>query len=227
MLAANPITQKLGEDFFSKFKSPKLYKKSQIILEPEMEPSGVYYLKSGYIRLYLISKDGKELTFNIFKPGAYFPMIWVLTNSSNIYFYECLTDVELLKAPKHEVIRYIEENPLVLLDLTKRTLSGLEGLTKLMDILLSKNAYSQVCAVIYTLAKRFGKISNNKLTIDVPLTHRVIGTLAGLSREATSRELEKLEKEKIIDQNNHKIVVKKIDELEDEFTTFDPENIIF
>ena len=227
MINTKTSFQKLDEDFFLKFNASKKYKKNQIILEPGVVPSGVYFLKSGFVRLYLISKDGKELTFNIFKYGTYFPMIWALADSSNIYFYECLTDVELLKAPKNEIIQYIENNPSVLLDLTKRTLSGLEGMTKLMDVLLSKNAYQQTCAVILMLAKRFGKTINNNLTIDVPLTHRIIGTLAGLSREATSRELEKLEKEKIIDQNNHKIVVKNLTMLEEEFATFASDNIIF
>jgi CRP/FNR family transcriptional regulator, cyclic AMP receptor protein len=220
--------QKLDEDFFLQFKNTKYYKKEQIIIEPGVEPAGVFYLKAGYVRLFLISKDGKELTFNIYKPGMFFPMIWAITDSPNIYFLECLTDVEVLKAPKEKVAEFLKENPEVLFDLTKRILSGLEGMTKLMDVLLSKNAYNQVCAVILMLARRFSSnLMDHQLTIDVPLTHRLIGTLAGLSREATSRELEKLEKEKIIDQSDHKIVVKDVKKLEEEFTTYASENIIF
>jgi CRP/FNR family cyclic AMP-dependent transcriptional regulator len=220
--------QKLDEDFFSGFKNLKKYKKNQIFLEPGVEPSGVFYLKSGYVRLYLISKDGKELTFNIYKSGMFFPMIWAIADAPNIYFLETLTDVELLKAPKEKVIEFLQDNPEIVFDLTKRILSGLEGLTKLMDVLLSKNAYNQVCAVVLMLAKRFGNHSTeNLVVIDVPLTHRIIGTLAGLSREATSRELEKLEKDKIIDQSSHKLVVQNLSRLEEEFTTYASENIIF
>jgi CRP/FNR family transcriptional regulator, cyclic AMP receptor protein len=220
--------QKLDGNFFSQFNNLKYYKKDQIILEPNSEPNGVYYLKSGYIRLYLISKDGKEITFNIFKSGMFFPMIWALTDSPNIYFLECLTNVEVYKAPKEKVKEFLEDNPKVLYDFTRRVLSGLEGMTKLMDVLLSKNAYNQVCAIILMLAKRFSSPkSNGHLIIDIPLTHRLIGTLAGLSREATSRELESLEKQKIIEQTNHKIIVKNIKKLEEEFTTFASENVIF
>src|ERR1035437_1957935 len=114
--------EKLDENFFAQFKLAQKFKKNQLILGPAAEPSGIFYIKSGFVRLYLISEGGKELTLNIFKPGTYFSMIWALNNAPNIYFYESLTDVLLLKAPKNEVVKYIENNPSVLYDLTKRTL---------------------------------------------------------------------------------------------------------
>ncbi len=227
MALINKSMLALDKDFFAKFKTLKRYKKNQIIIKPGEKPSEIFYVKSGFVRLYLISNEGKELTFNIFKPDTYFSMIWALNESVNIYFFECITSTVILKAPIEKVTKYIEENPAVLYDLTKRTLSGLEGMTKLMDALLSKNAYHQIMFVLLILALRFGKKKNNYTIIDLPLTHRLIGTLAGLSREATSREIEKLTKEKIISQINHKIVVKNIKKLEEEAATISEENIIF
>jgi CRP-like cAMP-binding protein len=191
--------QKLDEGFFTQFNSVHRFKKNQLIFWPEAQPSGVLYVKSGFVRQYLISKDGKELTVNILKPEAYFPIIWALNNVVNIYFYESLTDVTLLKAPKNEVVKQLENHPDLLYDLTKRTLSGLDGITRIMETLLSGNAYEKVATVILILAKRFGKPMNkNKIIINIPLTHRLIGTIAGLSRESTSLELEKLTRNKII-----------------------------
>ena len=51
----------LDEEYFLGFGKARTYKKNQIIIMPEDEPEGVFYLKSGFVRLYLISKDGKEL----------------------------------------------------------------------------------------------------------------------------------------------------------------------
>jgi CRP-like cAMP-binding protein len=208
--------EKLDENFFAQFKTAQKFKKNQLILGPAAEPSGIFFVKSGFVRLYLISEGGKELTLNIFKPGTYFSMIWALNNVPNIYFYESLTDVLLLKAPKDEVVKYIENNPSVLYDLTKRTLRGLDGMTRLMEALLTGSAYQQIASVLLVLARRFGKEkNNNEIIIDLPLTHRIIGTLAGLSRESTSLELEKLTKDKIISQKDHLILVKDIKKLED------------
>jgi len=205
------------ENFFAQFKATQQFKKSQLILGPAAEPSGIFYVKSGFVRLYLISESGKELTLNIFKPGTYFSMIWALNDVPNIYFYESLTDVLLLKAPKDEVLKHVIDNPEVLLDLTKRTLRGLDGMTRLMEALVTGTAYQQIASVLLVLARRFGKNngSDHELTIELPLTHRIIGTLAGLSRESTSLELEKLTKDKTISQKNHLILIKDLKKLEE------------
>jgi CRP/FNR family cyclic AMP-dependent transcriptional regulator len=209
--------QALDEEFFAKFKATQKFKKNQLIFGPGSEPSGVFFIKSGFVRIYTISESGKEITFNIFKPGAYFSMIWALNDTPNIYFYESLTDTLLLKAPKNEVVKQIESNPGLLYDLTKRTLNGLDGMTKLMEALLTGNAYQQIASVLLVLARRFGKNigKDGELIIDIPLTHRIIGTLASLSRESTSLELEKLTKAKIISQKDHLIVVKDLKKLEE------------
>ncbi len=220
--------QKLDESFFAQFKTVQQFKKNQLILGPAAQPSGIFYIKSGFVRLYLISEGGKEITLNIFKPGTYFSMIWALNNVPNIYFYESLTDVLLLKAPKDEIVKYIEDNPQILYDLAKRTLSGLDGMTRLMEALLTGNAYQQVASVLLVLARRFGKnIASGELVIDIPLTHRLIGTLAALSRESTSLELEKLTRAKIISQKDHLIVVKDLQKLEEKSPISFIEDILF
>jgi len=209
--------KKLDEEFFAKFKIIQHYKKNQLIFSPGAEPSGVFYVKSGYVRLYLISENGKEITFNIMKPGSYFSMIWALNQTPNIYFYEALTDVLLFKAHKDEIVNFLEKNPKVLYDLTKRILSGLDGMTKLMEALLTGNAYQQVASVLLVLARRFGnKVDGvNEIVIDLPLTHRIIGTLAALSRESTSLEIEKLAKRGIITQKNRLIIIKQLEKLQE------------
>lgn len=217
----------LDEKFFAKFGTSKIYKKDQLIVEPEKEPAGVFYIKKGYVRLYSISKEGKEITFNIYKSGMYFPLIWALNQTPNMYFIEALTDAELLKAPREEVISILKKNPDLLFVLTQNAFSGLEGLTKLMDSLLSKNAYHQICSILVMLGVRFGEAQGKKTLISVPLTHRILGTLAGLSREATSRELEKLTKEKIITYANHQITILNYKKLQEEFSSNSSEHVTF
>lgn len=219
--------QKLDEVFFTQFNSVYKFKKDQLILWPELQPSGVFYVKSGFVRQYLISSNGKEFTVNILKPETYFPMIWALNNITNIYFYESLTETTLIKAPRTEVVKQLEIHPDLLYDLTKRILSGLDGVTKMMNTLITGNAYQQVASVILVLAKRFGKPTNKKeIIVDIPLTHRLIGTLAGLSRESTSLELEKLTKNKIIFSRKRFIIIKNLGKLEKESLIKSVDNII-
>lgn len=226
MLIKKKLMQKLDEAFFAQFSSVQKFEKGKLILWPEMQPRGVFYVKSGFIRQYLISKDGKEITVNILKPETYFPMIWALNDTPNVYFFECLTEAVLLKAPRNELVKHLENNPDLLYDLTKRILSGLGGMTKTMEILLTGNAHQQISYVVLVLAKRFGNPVKEGIMVDLPLTHRLIGTLAGLSRESTTIELQKLEKSNIIIKENSSLLIKDIEKLEEESSTDSAENII-
>ncbi len=193
--------KKLDEEFFAQFKKLLKFKRNQVIMGPGGKPLGTFFIKSGFVRQYLISEDGKEFTFNIYKPNTYFSMTCLLNNTPNIHYYESLTDTVLLRAPNDGVIKHIENNPGIIYDLVKRTLSRLDGVTRLMEALFTGNAKQQISSVLLVLVRRFGKKNNGKgFTINIALTHRIIGTLAGLSRESTSIVLETLEKENVISQ---------------------------
>ena len=203
------------------FNSVRIYKKGEVILRAEDDPPGVFYIKKGFARLYSISLDGREITFNIFKPCSYFPMMWAIGNSSNSYFLEALTEVEIYRAPKNQLIEYLKKEPEVLFELTRKILVGLDGFLSMMENLIFGSAYMKIASVILVAAKRFGETKGNgEVEIQLPLTHKIISSLAGLTRETTSLELEKLRKEKIIVYNKHLIAIKNMEKLKQKLFGF-------
>jgi len=213
--------------FFDQFNSAHLYKKGEIILRADDNPSGVYYLKKGFVRLYAISREGQEITFNIFKPGSYFSMMWAIANTTNHHFFEAMTAVELQRAPKEKLLEFIKSQPDVLFELTRRILIGLSGLITEMEYLLFGNANIKVASVILLLAKRFGqKKTNGGVVIQHPFTHRMIASIAGLTRETTTLEIQKLKQEKVLTQKQHLLVVRNIKKLEEKLAIFKEEESV-
>ena len=207
---------KTDKQFFAQFNSVQHFKRGEIIIRAGDEPSGVYYLKKGFVRLYLISIDGKETTYNIYKPGTYFSLIWAISDTPNIYFFESLTGVEVLKAPKNQVVKFFKSRPDILCDLIKRTLIGLDGTIKLTQALLMGAASQKIASAILVLTRRFGeKKKNGEIVIQLTITHKIVASMCNLSREKTSYELMKLKKEKIITTINKYIVVKSVKKLEE------------
>lgn len=209
------ITNKL-ETFFSQFKLLNL-KKGELVIRPDDHLSAVYFLKTGYVRMYTIFEDGRELTLNIFKPGTFFPMMWALSNLPNNYHFQAMTRIEFHKAPREEVVQLLKINPDVLFDLTKRILVGLDGLFTNIQHMLSGSASHRVMATIFLLAKRFGeKTASGEIIIKLRLTHQDLANLAGITRETTSLEIGKLSKEKLLSVKDHLLIVKNIEKLEEE-----------
>ena len=202
--------------FFSRFQEVK-FKKKETIIRADDNPAGVYYIKTGFVKMNSIFENGSELTLNIFKPGSFFPMVWAIGEVENSYFYQTMSDIVAYKAPRDEVVNFINQQPDILYDLMKRILIGMDGLFTNVQHLLYGNSYNRVASAVFIFAKRFGqKIGKDGVLIILPLTHQDIANMAGLTRETTSIALGQLKKRRIIIQSRHNLFVKSVPELERE-----------
>lgn len=207
----NIVASKLWAHF-AKYK-PDYKKKGDTLIGIGEEPDAVYYLKSGYVKMSTILENGNELILNIYKPGSLFPMFWALGKVANNYAFTAMADSQIRRAPKKEVIEYLEENPDVVFDLIKRILAGVDGLLTNYNHLLTGNADSRVASAILIAAKRFGKERKDDVLIDLKLTHQDIADLAGISRETASISIEKLLKEGTVKQVKKQFAISDMDRL--------------
>ncbi len=199
-------------EFFARHKLLK-YKKREVVLRAGDIPSGIFYLRKGFIRQYVISRDGEEFTAIIYKPGDLFPLLWALNERISNRTFEAMTAVELSRAPIDKFITFIKSEPTVLYRVTSRILNRVNALSERMEYLVLGNAYQRVASLIWIFASRFGEKVASSILVPLPLTHKDIASLIGITRETTSIELKKLEKKNIIGYKGRMILVKKIDML--------------
>lgn len=214
------------EIYFEKY--PLLYyKKRVLILHPNDTPSSVFYIKSGYIKVFSITEDGEELTLTILKPRDFFPLTYGINKIMNSYYLEAITPLEVWRAPQNEFITFLSTNPNIYYDLTTKILIRFDGVLSRMEYLVLSNAYIKIATTILACAKRFGRPSgDNDLIIDVPLTHHDIASLVGITRETTSLELKKLEREGHICKSGRLLIVKKVKLLEDKIIKLSQEEAL-
>ena len=210
----NIASRKLAQ-FFSGFRRLH-YKKGETILRAEEESPGVFYLKRGYVRLYSLSTEGEELTLIIFRPKDIFPLMWVMTHTPNVYFLEAMTPVEICRSTKEEFLEFIKTNNNVFFELTGRILVRFGGLLSRMEYLVFGNAYNKVASILLICAERFGRKMGNQIEIQVPLIHKEVASLVGITRETASIELKKLEKRGMIRYRGRHIMIKDPQKLREE-----------
>lgn len=203
------------EQFFLQFKRVN-YKKNSLVIRADDIPSGIYYIHKGYVKVYALSEKGQELTLIILKPHDFFPVVWAINDSPNTQFCEAITAVELSRAPKEEFIKFINDNPDVLREVLSKVLTRFEGLLERMEYLVFGNAHQKVASILIICAERFGIKKESKIVIRVPLTHKDIANLIGLTRETISVELEKLEKLNVCIKEGRFFTVKNLDKLKNE-----------
>lgn len=201
--------------FFSGFPAHE-YFKGAILIRAADEPKGIYYLKSGHIRQYVITKEGEEITLNIYKPGAFFPMAWAVNAYPNHYYFEAMDDSVVRIAPKEDAVEFVKNEPDVLFDLLQRLYIGLDGVLSRMEHLMSGKARERLITILIISAKRFGRHNTGRdaITIDLRLTHQDLASLAGLSRETVTREMMELKQSGLLDYTNTAISIQNITDLE-------------
>lgn len=213
--AKTAINSKLFEDFYNKFRS-RNYKKGETLIRADDNPQGIFCLTNGYVRQYTISKSGSELTLNIIKPVSYFPMAWAINGTPNIYYFEALTDVEVGRAPRDEVVDFIKNKPQLIFSLMSDLLEEYgETLTRIEHLVFS-DAYRRVLSVFIYLAKHLGTKSNGKIVVEHRFTHQDIATLVGVARETATNEINELLDKGFFKYVNHSIVYSDLEKLEDE-----------
>lgn len=206
------VEEKL-QRFFKKH-TKKSYKKGEYLIK-DKPPEGVFFLTKGIVRMFSVSKDGTELTVNIFKPFSFFPVGWIINNTPNKYFFDALTPVDVIVAPKQDFKKFIEKNHDVSYDLLKRIFKGLDGYFMRMESLLSGEGYYRTVTGLLLHARRFGE-EKRGAPLTVPLTHIQLAKLTGLTRETVTREMKKLQDKGVVTYNGKTLIVNNIDVLEEE-----------
>ncbi len=186
----------------------KFSKKNEKLLGPEKSTEGVFILLEGAVRMFTISKDGIDLSLNLYKPVSFFPMEWVLNDTTNKYHYETLIDSTYALVPKEDMKTFLEENSDILMDLLQRIYKGLGGYFLRMESLLTNNAYFRIVIQLIIQYRRFGE--------DIKLTHAQIASLTGLSRETVTREIKKLFEKDILIHDKHTFRIIDVHKLETE-----------
>jgi len=201
--------------FFLQYKLLK-YKKKDMILRANDTPSSVFLIHSGYIRVYRISEQGEELTLTILRPGDFFPLTYGLNTTSNPYYLEAITSLEFWRAPQDRFMEFIRNNMNVYIELTNKIMIRMDGVLSRMEYLIFSNAYTKIAATLLACANKFGDQQGDNIILKVPLTHKDIATLVGITRETTSLEIKKLENNGFIGKEGKFLVVKNYKKLERE-----------
>ncbi|MDP2632733.1 MAG: Crp/Fnr family transcriptional regulator [Candidatus Curtissbacteria bacterium] len=192
------------------------FKKGQLILRPDIIPTGLYYIEKGYVRVYYLTESGREKLHVIYKKDELFPLLLVLKKIHKDAYYEAMDEVVCRKIEAKVFLEQLSKNPHFSFALTQRLTDLLNVFINRLDNLETHGGPSRVIARLLFLAERFGLKTKDGILIEVPVTHKDIADSVALNRESVSRQIEDLLKRQIIEVKNHKFLIPKIRKLQKE-----------
>jgi len=207
----NDQIRKQLESFFSKFELIK-YKKGQVLFRPGENLNTAYIEKSGFLRAYVVT-DGKEVSLPSLKPLFFCAGLNGLHKKTNKYFVEAITSVELWAVPMEEFVNFIEKDQNILNEVNKKLVDDLTDLSANWQQLVGGDATSKVAGLICMIAKDVGEEKGKEILINSNTPHRVLASMAGLTRETVTLQILKFQKQGYLYNKSRTMVIKNIEKI--------------
>ena len=192
------------------------YGNGELIVQAGDETGYLYLIKRGFVRQYVMSDEGEELTVAVYAKGAVFFIPWLWGRSISDHFFEAVGKVRSIKVGKREFEEKIGSRAELMRTLMSRGYLFANSLILQMQSMAYGNARKKMASVLLILAGWYGEEEKGRVAIPMRLTHRLLASMVGMARETTSLAVAELRNEGTIVYRRQRITVVKLAELERE-----------
>lgn len=189
------------------------YKKGELIIREGEVPGGVFFIESGLVKAYDITRYGEENLLIIRKQNEIFPIIWAVTQSEWHVMYEALSPTVVYRLSRDVYTDAIRTRSELLAPLMDIVLRMYRIQSQRILNLEYRTARERLVSFLLLMSERFGKEENGITTIEAPLRQQDIASSINTSRETASRELSYLEKKGLIEVEKMLISLKDVAKL--------------
>ncbi len=202
-------------------------KKRSVILYQGEIPRYVYIVLKGVVKTYSLSANGEEQIIRILSKDDIFTIPWIFNKTKHsLYYYEAQTDCVVACIDKDIFLETLKKQPKLQTSLLEHFASLYTGSMIHITALEQSRAREKILNILYYLCLASGvEFKPGKFKVELHLTHSIIASLSGLTRETTALELSKLKKDGTIKYTARYYLIDKlkIEQLmgEDNFANLD------
>lgn len=211
----NIFTQ-LGEEFLQKIDSISIirtYAKGRIIFMEGEPGEAFFYIKSGLVKIYKVSSEGREHILHILNEGHVFAEVTLFANTTYPATAEVLEDAQIGIIKNSDLEKLIAENPMLSLELIKYLNNRLvEAQNKVRNLALY-DTFGRTAQALVKLAEEHGKKTNQGIELDLGISRQELADIVGTTRETVIRVLAAFKKEKSIELEKSNIIIKRLDKI--------------
>jgi CRP/FNR family transcriptional regulator len=183
------------------------FNKGEFIVKPGTSPSGVFYIASGLIKAYDITKYGDENLLIIRKPGEIIGLTRAVTGRDRRIMYAALTTVITFYIDHDTFQNYLTGHPKAALPLVDMIVDMYRLHSERILTLEYRTVRERLASFLLGLVERFGQNVPEGILLDVPLRHQDIASSISATRETTSRELTVLERQGLLTRKQFHITI--------------------
>lgn len=205
---SNESISKIGEIAIG-----EVYKKGSIIFNQEDDSKGVYFIKSGRIKIYKSSVDGKEHILHILGEGEAFAEVCVFQGTKYPATAKAIEDSEVYLIENLKLEDLIKKDSSIALELIKVMSTRLINISRSIETIALKDAAGKVATIIIRIATEKGIELKNGNLVPIDISRLDMANMVSLTRESFTRALTKLKEEGIVEVNKLGVVLKDVNNM--------------
>ncbi|MCX8021861.1 MAG: Crp/Fnr family transcriptional regulator [Syntrophorhabdaceae bacterium] len=186
-----------------KISSLSLFKKGEIVFSEGEEAGGFYLLKSGHIKIYKISFEGKEQILHLITPGEPFGEAPVFAGEKFPANAEALIDSEAFFFSRQAFIELVTRDPTIALNMLALLSRRLRQFAQLVENLSLKEVPQRLATYFLSLSENKGHKESLELNISKGQLASILGTIP----ETLSRVLSKMVNHYLIRVQGRTIII--------------------
>lgn len=192
--------------YFEKIGIKKIYHPHEIIYMQEDDANFLYLIIKGRVRVYDISTNGKEITFDILDQGRIFGESSFFKNAYRPTTVSAVNFVELICCQLEDLYPYLHESQELTISLLQIMNETCNHVTKLLKWAQTYNRYEKIAAFLLDLTTQ-DHIYKDIVGGVIPYTHQDIAASTGLARVTVTKVLNEFSKNNYIQLKYGKIKV--------------------
>jgi CRP/FNR family cyclic AMP-dependent transcriptional regulator len=167
----------------------------------------------GSIKISSLSSDGKEVVFRIINAGEIFGEIGALDGEERSADATAMTECELLVLNRRDFLRVLENRADLCLSLLRILCRRLRLTSEQVEDVMFRHLESRVAKALLHLAESVGLHGPQGKSVELHLSQRELGNMAGGSRESVNKILQNWHRQGLIDLGKASVLIHDIEAL--------------
>jgi len=175
-----------------------IMKRKTIVASPQSPQKCLFLVKSGMVRLYRVTKGGKELTIDILGEGHIFGEAGSFTTGAENVFAETLEDSYICKINKHQFESIITAHPELGLKFIELVAFRLKEVEEMLELMAYGSVRKRLLYLLDRVCQKYGEPTSvhekqeadqTWVRLGIQLTHQELESMAGSIRETVTEHL--------------------------------------
>jgi CRP/FNR family transcriptional regulator len=188
-------------DALAKIAIAKTYRKGEVIFEEGDEGRGFFVVKSGRVKVYKFSTDGKEQILHFFGDGEHFAEVPAFDGQCFPASAATVEKSELLFFPRTDFLALLEQHPTLAIDMLAIFARHLRRMAQIVENLSFKEVPGRLAGYLLYLSDR--NDTDEEVVLD--MTKAQLAAFLGTIPETLSRVFAKMSQDGLISIDHSRI----------------------